>query len=192
MCDDMVLSLKSDTFNTLKEDFDAVLGRTIGNMQMRGAETATITLKLSISISKENCRDWNSDDEGAMRQFQRPSFGHEISSVMQVKDKVKGALTGDTELVYDMDTDEWVLRKLENAQRSIFDEEPVYAEAEVSDAAEGPMCLTGDVAEPEEEVTDIPDEEEGCVDESPVEDLPFSDLPEGLGDDYEYDEPTDE
>ena len=31
---DMVLSLNSDTFQALKEDFDSILSRTIGNMEM--------------------------------------------------------------------------------------------------------------------------------------------------------------
>ena len=38
---DMSLSLKSDTFSALKEDFDSILARTIGNMEMKGAEEAT-------------------------------------------------------------------------------------------------------------------------------------------------------
>ena len=40
---DMSLSLKSDTFSALKEDFDSILARTIGNMEMKGAEEATVT-----------------------------------------------------------------------------------------------------------------------------------------------------
>lgn len=34
----MELSLKGETFNALKEDFDVVLARTIGNMEMKGAD----------------------------------------------------------------------------------------------------------------------------------------------------------
>lgn len=193
MCDDMVLSLKSDTFKVLKEDFDAVLARTIGNMQMRGADNATITLKLDISISKENCRDWSSQEEGAMRQFQRPSFKHNISSVMQVKDKMTGALTGDMELVYDVDNDEWVLRKLEDAQRSIFDDEPVYADAEVSDVVEA-KALPGDVEEQadaeEAEIINHSETEEMDAESPSDENIPFSDIPDELSDDYEYDDPS--
>ena len=207
MCNDMVLSLKSETFNVMKEDFDAVLARTIGNMQMRGAESATITLKLGISIQAENGRDWSSKVEGAMRQFQKPSFKHEINSIMQVKDKVTGALTGDMELVYDADKDEWMLRKIEDAQTSIFDDnEPVYAEAVVSDtkALTGDVtvdaevselkALTGDVSaeydESEEEIINHSDAEEVDVEsQSPDENVPFSDIEDN---DYGYEEPDDE
>ena len=37
---DMSLSLKSETFSAMKEDFDSILARTIGNMEMKGAEEA--------------------------------------------------------------------------------------------------------------------------------------------------------
>ena len=40
---EMILSLNEDTFSALKKDFDDVLNRTIGNMQMKGASDATIT-----------------------------------------------------------------------------------------------------------------------------------------------------
>lgn len=182
MCEDMVLSLKSDTFKAMKEDFDAVLARTIGNMQMRGTDNATITLKLGISISAERGRDWSSVEEGATRQFQRPSFKHEISSIMQVKDKKTGGLTGDMELVYDVDNDEWVLRKLEDAQTSIFDDEsPVYADAEVSDVNEV-KALPSDTPEHEDE-TGVANEEiinhEDVVaheDDTEEDEIPFSDI----------------
>ncbi len=182
MCEDMVLSLKSDTFKAMKEDFDAVLARTIGNMQMRGTNNATITLKLGISISAESGRDWSSEEEGATRQFQRPSFKHEINSIMQVKDKKTGALTGDMELVYDADNDEWVLRKLEDAQTSIFDDEgPVYADAEVSDVNEV-KALPGDMSEHEDETgaadKEIINHEDAAEyeDDSEGDKIPFSDI----------------
>ena len=49
---DLSLSLKSETFSALKEDFDSILARTIGNMEMKGAEEATVTLKLGISLER--------------------------------------------------------------------------------------------------------------------------------------------
>ena len=93
---DMSLSLKSDTFSALKEDFDSILARTIGNMEMKGAEEATVTLKLGISLEKSSVNGPN-----GLQDITKPSFKHDISSVMQVKDKKSGALTGDYELVWD-------------------------------------------------------------------------------------------
>lgn len=113
----MELSLKSDTFSALKEDFDSILGRTIGNMQMKGAEDATITLKLSVSLENTmaNIKGENTD-------ITRPSFKHDISSVMQVKDKKSGALTGDYQLVWDEDEGKYVMKRIDNGQMTLFDE----------------------------------------------------------------------
>lgn len=87
---DLSLSLKSETFSALKEDFDSILARTIGNMEMKGAEEATVTLKLGISLEKSSM-----NSPSGLQEITKPSFKHDISSVMQVKDKKSGALTGD-------------------------------------------------------------------------------------------------
>lgn len=113
---DMSLSLKSDTFSALKEDFDSILARTIGNMEMKGAEEATVTLKLSISLEKSSVNGPN-----GLQDITKPSFKHDISSVMQVKDKKSGALTGDYELVWDDGEGKYVMRRIDNGQVSIFD-----------------------------------------------------------------------
>ena len=113
---DMSLSLKSETFSALKEDFDSILARTIGNMEMKGAEEATVTLKLGISLEKSSV-----DGPAGIRDIVKPSFKHDISSVMQVKDKKSGALTGDYEMVWDADEGKYVMRRIDNGQVSMFD-----------------------------------------------------------------------
>lgn len=113
---DMSLSLKSETFSALKEDFDSILARTIGNMEMKGAEEATVTLKLGISLEKSSV-----NGPAGIRDIVKPSFKHDISSVMQVKDKKSGALTGDYEMVWDADEGKYVMRRIDNGQVSMFD-----------------------------------------------------------------------
>ncbi len=113
---DLSLSLKSETFSALKEDFDSILARTIGNMEMKGAEEATVTLKLGISLEKSSVNGPN-----GIQDITKPSFKHDISSVMQVKDKKSGALTGDYELVWDEIEGKYVIRRIDNGQVSIFD-----------------------------------------------------------------------
>ena len=115
---DMSLSLKSETFSALKEDFDSILARTIGNMEMKGAEEATVTLKLGISLEKSSV-----NGPAGIRDIVKPSFKHDISSVMQVKDKKSGALTGDYEMVWDADEGKYVMRRIDNGQVSMFDED---------------------------------------------------------------------
>ena len=113
---DLSLSLKSETFSALKEDFDSILARTIGNMEMKGAEEATVTLKLGISLEKSSV-----NSPSGLQEITKPSFKHDISSVMQVKDKKSGALTGDYELVWDAAEGKYVMRRIDNGQVSIFD-----------------------------------------------------------------------
>lgn len=121
MCSsDMNLSLDGQTFSMLKEQFDRVLNRTIGNMQMKGAEDATLTLKLSISLEKET----RTTPDGVI-DATIPKFKHDISSVMQVKDKVSGELVGDYQLVWDDEEQKYIMRKIDNGQTSLFrDDEP--------------------------------------------------------------------
>lgn len=115
---EMILSLNGNTFQRLKQDFDAVLNRTVGNMTMKGAEDATITMKLDLSLEKSSVGAGNGVQEVTI-----PSFKHTISSVMQVKEKMTGQLAGEYSMVWDEDEEYWVLRKIENGQMDLFDDD---------------------------------------------------------------------
>ena len=118
MSKDMILSLNGDTFQTLKNDFDTILARTIGNMTMKGADEATITLKLSVSLEKSSVGTMN-----GVQDVTKPTFKHDISSVMQVKDKMTGQFKGEYGMIWDEDEERWVLRKIDNGQMNLFDDE---------------------------------------------------------------------
>ena len=124
---DLVLSLNEETFSTLKKDFDTILNRTLGNMEMKGATDAVITLKLTVGLDERSF----SVGEG-IQKYKKPTFKHEISSVMQIKDKMTGQLGGEYAMVWDEDEKRFVLRHFDGNQTSIFDsdyetvdEEPV-------------------------------------------------------------------
>ena len=110
------LSLNGDTFAILKEQFDKILNRTVGNMEMKGADDAVITLKLSVSLEKSSVTVGD-----GIKEVTKPTFKHDISSVMQVKDKVSGQTTDDYALVWDENENKYVLRKIENGQMSFDD-----------------------------------------------------------------------
>lgn len=155
MCkNDMNLSLNSDTFSILKDQFDKVLNRTVGNMQMKGADDAVVTLKLSIGLDTES----RSTPDGN-KDFVIPTFKHDISSVMQVKDKVSGQLVGDYQLVWDEDEQRYVMRTIDNGQTSLYDDEPGdYIETDYVElpATERPALAAGnpDAIEDETEPDD--------------------------------------
>lgn len=118
---DMQLTLKGDTFLSLQDDFDIILNRTIGNMEMKGADEATLTLKLKITLEKSNAHSLSTVGFDATREIIKPAFSHEISSVMQVKDKKSGALTGDYELIWDETGGKYVMRRIDDGQVSMDD-----------------------------------------------------------------------
>lgn len=128
MCKEMILSLDSEAFDSLKKDFDSLLNRTIGNMEMRGAVEATITMKVGVSLEKlvNNGRD-----------VTKPTFKHEINSVMQVKDKVTGQIRGNYRMEWDPEEQRYVLKDGDEDQMNMFDGNPGVADAEWFDVEEG-------------------------------------------------------
>lgn len=116
------LSLNGDTFNALKSDYDSMLRQTLTKMEDLKVEDATITIKVAVSLEKDQARDFQANGYDAMRDIVKPTFKHEISSVMQVKDKKSGSLGGTMELVWDKDLGQYVMRPIDNGQVSIFDE----------------------------------------------------------------------
>lgn len=125
MCNQIVLplSLNGDTFNALKSDFDSILRNTLSNMELKGADTAEMNIKLKISLSKEQTRDLEASYDGAMRDIIKPKFEHAVQSVLQIKDKKDGTLSGNYELVWDGDAQKYVMREITDGQTSLFDEE---------------------------------------------------------------------
>ena len=113
---DLVLSLNEETFSALKKDFDTILNRTLGNMEMKGASDAVITLKLTVGLDERSITI--GDD---IQNYKKPTFKHEVSSVMQIKDKMTGQLGGEYAMVWDPDEKRFVLRRFDGNQTSIFD-----------------------------------------------------------------------
>lgn len=122
---DQKISLEGATFEQLKQDFDSILNRTIGNMEMKGADEATVTLKLAIKLEKTT----TFEEHGAV-DVTRPTFKHDISSVMQVKDKKSGQLDEEMALVFDEASGQYVLRPIKDGQMTFDD----YINGEVVDA----------------------------------------------------------
>lgn len=134
---EMPLSLRSDVFSKLVEDYDIILARTVGNMTLRGADEAVITLKLGISLEKVSVET----PEG-LQDVVKPSFKHDINSVMQIKDKMTGQFKGAFGMVYDKEKNRWVLRTIDDGQIDLFDkaDDTIETEGHVVE----PKALSGD------------------------------------------------
>lgn len=117
------LSLNGDTFNALKSDFDSILRNTLSNMELKGADTAEMNIKLKISLTKDQTRDFEARYDGAMRDIVKPKFEHVVQSVLQIKDKKDGTLSDNYELVWDSDEQKYVMREITDGQTSLFDKD---------------------------------------------------------------------
>lgn len=159
------LSLNGETFNNLKMDFEQMLQNLLTEMKKRGSQDGSLTIKMNVTLTPGQARDFQSAADGAMRDITKPLFTHKMSTVMQLKDERNGQQGGNCELVWDEEIGEWVMKEIDNGQTSIFDHENGVYDA--------------DFYEAEQEVMDAPP---GLPE--PVENaLPAAD------DDYGYDEP---
>lgn len=72
------INLSSSVFNEMRDNFDAILKKALGNIVKGKSGQADINLKLTISATGEN--------EGQLK----PKFKHQVSSVMAIKERESG------------------------------------------------------------------------------------------------------
>ena len=118
--DTIALTLESEIFNELKENFNAVLQKTLINMESKESEQAELTMKLKISLTNDTAPDFSEVKYRAEREIIRPTFTHKISSVMQTKCEKSGEVIGDYELVWDKDGGKYIMRPIDNGQMTMF------------------------------------------------------------------------
>lgn len=116
------MNLKSDAFNSMKDDFNKVIKRTLLNMENKDSEDAEITVKLKINLTKNEAGIEN----GEKKYTTIPRFSHKVSSVMQIKDELSGSLGGNYELVWCEERQEWIMKEIRDGQSSFFDADYEY------------------------------------------------------------------
>lgn len=123
MCDNKVypMSLNGDTFNAMKTYFDQMLRKLLSGMERFECEEATLNIKVAVKLEKDQARDFEVHEYEAMRDIVKPTFKHEISSAMQVKDKKTGSLSGNYELVWDKASGQYLMRNIDDGQVTLFD-----------------------------------------------------------------------
>lgn len=118
----LTLNIGSDAFESMRSDFDKVLKRTLGNMQVKESEEATLKLNLVIKLTEVTVPDFDSDSKEATKTVHKPRFDHKVSSVMQIKTEESGSFKGEYELVWDEEAQDFVMKPIDNGQGSLFDE----------------------------------------------------------------------
>ncbi len=172
------LSLDGDTFNAFKTDFDMMLRKLLTEMEKRETEDATISIKIAVNLQKGQERDYEANGYDAMKDITKPTFKHEINTVLQVKDKKTGNLGGDMKLVWDRALCQYVLQEIDNGQMSMLNEEE--QEPVQIPAGRGTLALTAG------------NDEKGKVDVTGAIDAEFRDVTDDIPDDgYDYEDRDD-
>lgn len=116
------LDFDSDTFADMKRDMNFVLQRLIGNMQEKGTNEGSMTLKIDVTMAKEFIPNYDPKIQGETREISKPQFKHKVTSAVKINDEKSGNLNNEMELYMDEDTGVYKLRPIANtSQRSIFD-----------------------------------------------------------------------
>ncbi len=141
------LRLDGELFSQVREDFNFVLQRLLGNMQEKGADSGSLTLKLEIDFDTDRIPNYDPDIEGETREINKPKFKHKITSTVQIKDEKGGNMDTEMELVMDEETGCYVLQPVANtSQRTIFDADF----KDVSPASAGAEHVDGEIVDPED------------------------------------------
>lgn len=120
------LTLDAETFNAFKTDFDQILQALINEMERREEEDAVINIKIGVSLHPDQERDFETNGYDGMKDIIKPTFKHDITSVMNVKQKKSGILGGNMKMVWDKDLRRYVLQNIDNGQIS-FDQQDAQA-----------------------------------------------------------------
>lgn len=149
------LNISSEAFKSMRDDFDRLLKKTLFNMNDKGSNTAELTVKLRVDLVPQ--QTVSEDGEGRkVRDYLNPKFTHKINSVMTTKLEESGAFTGEYELVYDADLQDYVAKPVGAQQASFFDTEDDNNDYYEDKTDNEPLMLTdGKTAIVDDEVSDF-------------------------------------
>lgn len=112
------LAIEDETFDEVREAFNAMLQHTVNTMAMQQNPEGAITLKLSIVFEDDQVVDQN----GAVHKITVPVFKHTVSNVVQSKSSMGGAIAMQRQLCKDA-RGQWALRDIPTDQLDMWDDE---------------------------------------------------------------------
>jgi len=111
------ISINTNTFALMKDNFDAVLTKTITTMRSKDVEDADIALKLKVKLHKVEIP--RIDQEPMIAYV--PEFKHEVSSAMTLKDKISAEdVYNEFSVEWDEEAGEYVMNEIDSGQISFF------------------------------------------------------------------------
>lgn len=117
-------NINSELFDDVRENLNKVLTSTVKNMISKQSEDGCVTLKIGITLKTQDVPNFGArGDEPKTRKATIPEFKYDCSSAIQIKSKTSGSINDEDELIYDPESDSYVLASLASEQRSIFDDD---------------------------------------------------------------------
>lgn len=163
------LSMSGDAFNAFKSDFDQMLRQLLMQMEEYESEEAVINMKMTVSLAQDQERDFEANGYDAMKDITKPTFKHDISTIMQIKNKKTGTLGGNMKLVWDKELHQYVMQEIDNGQTSMFDKKE-EASAEQPEEQMDISAAGGELPPPPPQLPAAHDTEAIDVDYEVVED----------------------
>ena len=172
------LGMNSPMLERCVTDINSLLNKTVFTMKDKNTQEATVTVKMVVSLD-------NVDD------MEKISIKHDVSAVMQLKQKKSGASEGEYVIVFNEETGMFEAKPIKDAQMNFDD--VVIADAEsgtVYDDTDPKRIETGRVALPTAE--DVAEAAENEIDEEEEEEYEYEEPEEEDSDDEDEDEEEEE
>lgn len=106
------MSIDDEIFEGLRSEYDAILNDTLVKMCNQGTSDGTITMKLAIAFETV----WGVDENAKRIKMMVPTFRHEVSNLVQTKEKLNGEIEGCGVITYDEKQGDWVLNGYDDGQ----------------------------------------------------------------------------
>lgn len=155
------VSIKGDTFEAFRDDFDEILTKTLDNMRQQDLSEAEITVKMKVKTIQKEVEAPISTDYSNKRTAVVPTFSHTISTAYKVETKVDGQLAANQELIYDEEAGQYILVDIQTGQQSFRDynqgDPQDYSRGEVQDVPAIEAAPLG-LMEPQEDQEGEPNE----------------------------------
>lgn len=89
------ITMDSETFAQVRENFDMLLQRLFQKMQQNNSDEGSISLKVDVNMID----DYIPGEDGVTRRISKPVLKHKITTTVPVKDSLDGKKDAGMELV---------------------------------------------------------------------------------------------
>lgn len=111
------LTINSEIFDKMCEDFNAILQNTVAKMIESKNSSADISVTLSLDLYDK----YINYEEILNEVYTKPIVEHKVSSVIKRKTEKKGLSEGEYAIMWDEESKSYVLKKVEDIQTNLTD-----------------------------------------------------------------------